>query len=73
MKLGLVVYKYVSVLLSETCDALSHQIIVCSLKKILDQQFTSHLFFVVFFFLRKISPELTSAANPPLFAEEDWP
>ena len=26
----------------------------------------------IFFFLRKISPEL-SAANPPLFAEEDWP
>ena len=26
-----------------------------------------------FFFLRKISPELTSTANPPLFAEEDWP
>ena len=26
-----------------------------------------------FFFLRKISPELTSATNPPLFAEEDWP
>ena len=26
-----------------------------------------------FFFLRKISPTLTSAANPPLFAEEDWP
>ena len=26
-----------------------------------------------FFFLRRISPELTSAANPPLFAEEDWP
>ncbi len=25
-----------------------------------------------FFFLRKISPELTTA-NPPLFAEEDWP
>ena len=25
-----------------------------------------------FFFFRKISPELT-AANPPLFAEEDWP
>ena len=25
-----------------------------------------------FFFLRKIIPELT-AANPPLFAEEDWP
>ena len=24
------------------------------------------------FFLRKISPELTSAANP-LFTEEDWP
>ena len=27
----------------------------------------------LFFFLRKISPELTSTANPPLFAEEDWP
>ena len=26
----------------------------------------------IFFLLRKISPELT-AANPPLFAEEDWP
>ena len=26
-----------------------------------------------FLFLRKISPELTSTANPPLFAEEDWP
>ena len=26
-----------------------------------------------FIFLRKISPELTCAANPPLFAEEDWP
>ena len=26
-----------------------------------------------FFFLRKISPELTSAANPPLCAEEAWP
>ena len=25
------------------------------------------------FFLRKINPELTSAANPPLFTEEDWP
>ena len=24
-------------------------------------------------FLRSISPKLTSAANPPLFAEEDWP
>ena len=24
-------------------------------------------------FLKKISPELTSAANPPLCAEEDWP
>ena len=25
-----------------------------------------------FFFFRKIRPELTTA-NPPLFAEEDWP
>ena len=24
------------------------------------------------FFFGKISPELTSATNPPLFAEEDW-
>ena len=30
-------------------------------------------FFVFVFFFRKISPELTSAANPPLFAEEGWP
>ena len=27
---------------------------------------------LLFFFLRKINPELTTA-NPPLFAEEDWP
>ena len=27
----------------------------------------------IFFFLRKIKPKLTSAANPSLFAEEDWP
>ena len=26
-----------------------------------------------FFFLRKISPDLISATNPPHFAEEDWP
>ena len=24
------------------------------------------------FVLKKIGPELTSPANPPLFAEEDW-
>ena len=29
--------------------------------------------YFILFFLRKISPELTSAASPPLFAEEDWP
>ena len=29
--------------------------------------------FVFVFVLRKINPELTSAANPPIFAEEDWP
>ena len=33
----------------------------------------SGLFESFLFFLRKISPELTSAANPPLFAEEQWP
>ena len=27
---------------------------------------------VIFFLFKKISPELTSAANPPLFAKEDW-
>ena len=30
------------------------------------------LSFFLSFFVRKIGPELTSA-NPPLFAEEDWP
>ena len=25
------------------------------------------------YFFKKIRPELTSAANPPLFAEQDWP
>ena len=29
--------------------------------------------FFHFFFLRNIRPDLTSAANSPLFAEEDWP
>ena len=30
------------------------------------------LLFIYLFILRKISPELTSAANSPLFAEENW-
>ena len=34
-------------------------------------QFRKEIF--VYLFLRKIRPELTSAVNPPLFAEEDWP
>ena len=29
--------------------------------------------FYLFIFFRKISPELTCAANVPLFAKEDWP
>ena len=33
----------------------------------------SQLLLEEIFFLRKISPELRSAANPPLFAEEAWP
>ena len=37
------------------------------------QGFKSFLTSFNFFFLRKISPELTPATNPPLFAEEDWP
>ena len=31
------------------------------------------IFYLFIYFLRKISPELISATNPPLFAEEDWP
>ena len=31
-----------------------------------------YCFIYLFYFLKKISPELT-AANPPLFAEEGWP
>ena len=27
----------------------------------------------LFYLVRKIGPQLTSAANLPLFAEEDWP
>ena len=33
----------------------------------------SYVQFLVYLFLRKISTDLTSAANRPLFAEEDWP
>ena len=33
----------------------------------------SVLFAFLILFLRKIRPDLTSATNPPLFAEEDWP
>ena len=35
-----------------------------------------HFIALAFFellFLKKIGPELTSVANPPLFAEEEWP
>ena len=31
------------------------------------------VFSFLFILFRKISSELTSAANAPLFAEEDWP
>ena len=34
--------------------------------------FFNFIFLINLFFLRKISPELTTA-NPRLFAEEDWP
>ena len=33
----------------------------------------THTNLLLFLSFQKISPELTSAANPPLFAEEDWP
>ena len=38
-------------------------------------RWSSHSVLITFFFsfLRKISPELTLAAHPPPFAEEDWP
>ena len=29
--------------------------------------------FLFLFLFRAVSPKLTSAANSPLFAEEDWP
>ena len=35
------------------------------------EQIVSFIFIFIFFW--KISHELTPAANPPLFAEEDWP
>ena len=44
--------------------------LLCRLRESASPHWAVVLFF---FFLRKISPELTSAANPPLFAEEDWP
>ena len=45
--------------------------IVCWLSPSIHSSTFSLAFFG--FVLRKISPELTSAVNPPLFAEEDWP
>ena len=48
---------------------LSEHFHACVLLLILTLALKIYLFF---FFLRKISPELTTA-NPPLFAEEDWP
>ena len=44
--------------------------IICMEEAQLEESFL--LFFNVFSF-RKISPELRCAANPPLFAKEDWP
>ena len=32
-----------------------------------------YIYIFIFFFWRKITFELTSTTNPPLFAEEDWP
>ena len=51
-------YSRVSFILSEI-----HLILLCSNDSI----------FLFFYFLRKFSPELISAANPPLFVEEAWP
>ena len=45
---------------------------VLNFSHMLSNMFSKVAHFVLFFFLRKISPELTSV-NPPLFAEEDWP
>ena len=59
------------------------KITYCQFTPLLDDAMFDHLFKFAFarilycknfsFFLRKISPKLTSAANPPLLAEEDWP
>ena len=54
-----------SVLVGSGWNLMFSFLLQCSTYPIPDQFF--------FFFLKKISPELTSAANPPLFAEEDWP
>ena len=40
---------------------------------LIDQRTFPPILFCFLFFLRKISPELTSATNPLLFAEEGWP
>ena len=55
------VWKSLIIISKQNGDELKH----CILARVANFSFL--------FFLRKISPELTSAANPPLFAEEDWP
>ena len=45
----------------------------CTFFSLINLYFPFLLPLLKFSFLRKISPELTSATNPPLFAEEDWP
>ena len=63
----------------ESCNTVSFEYLITFLHKIKLLLFqyvvesTAELVKFLFFFLRKISSELTSATNPPLFAEEDWP
>ena len=45
---------------------------ICTLLVVEALALSSYCAYFFVFFWRKISPELTLATNPPLFAEEDW-
>ena len=60
-------------ILLDTLDIDSIGLLVVSV--LLQTQFLFLLFDlgIIFLFFEEVNPELTSAINPPLFAEEDWP
>ena len=39
----------------------------------ISKKYKDNIIGLFIYLLRKINPEVTSTANPPLFAEEDWP